>query len=344
MTAGSIDPYIDLKNEDTIYVSNFPHGKYISKTFKSKDRVDQDVFKVSPRIQVRLTYIKDNDELCGIKINKTGNRPQELSLSKYDFKMLLATLDYFSELDFKSIANGTLVLNTNITKENQDKIRQFLTTLVSDPKTNEILKTLPNITPSYLQEISRRKQSINLFETILNNKEEFNKLKEKCKIEKNEEVWQRLFTRNDWILGPNIQRLTDDRTLDEHDIADIPYISVDGFLDIIELKLPTEQFWNTDGSINNKLAKAIMQCARYLRVAEKKANDLDKSKELGCEIVKPRITLVYGRSNDWSDEQKENFRLLNSSLSNISVLSYDHVLLRAKKNNTRTIKNENDIL
>ena len=74
-----------------------------------------------------------------------------------------------------------------------------------------------------------------------------------------------------------------------------------------------------------------MQCMRYERAAEKKSNDHNKISELGCEIVKPRLTLVIGRSNGWTNEQKENFRLLNASLTNISILTYDHVLLRTRK-------------
>ena len=36
------------------------------------------------------------------------------------------------------------------------------------------------------------------------------------------------------------------------------------------------------------LSSAIMQCTRYLRIAEQKSNDLTKSEEFGRKIVKPR--------------------------------------------------------
>ena len=106
---------------------------------------------------------------------------------------------------------------------------------------------------------------------------------------------------------------------------------MDGFLDIIELKLPTAPFWTAENNPNAELTKALMQCIRYLNEAEKKANDYDKIKELGCDIVKPRITLTYGRSIDWHGEQHKQLRILNASFHNITILTYDHVLQRAKR-------------
>ncbi len=144
-------------------------------------------------------------------------------------------------------------------------------------------------------------------------------------------VWQRFFQKNDWILGSDVIELFDTRALSERDITDLPFKGIDGYLDIIELKLPSAKLWNEDGGPNAELSKAIMQCARYLRAAEKKANDYDKMKELGVEIIKPRITLIYGRSNDWSDEQKEQLHILNSSLHDILILTFDYVLGRAEK-------------
>jgi len=40
--------------------------------------------------------------------------------------------------------------------------------------------------------------------------------------------------------------------------------------------------------------------------------------------------LIFGRSNDWNDEQREAYRILNASYNQISILTYDHLLDRAK--------------
>jgi len=70
---------------------------------------------------------------------------------------------------------------------------------------------------------------------------------------------------------------------------------------------------------------------RYITEAERRMNDKKKTDKLGADILKPKITLIIGRSRDWTPNQKEQFRILNSSFHNISILTYDHVLSRAKK-------------
>lgn len=40
--------------------------------------------------------------------------------------------------------------------------------------------------------------------------------------------------------------------------------------------------------------------------------------------------LIYGRSNNWNEEQQEAYRILNASYNQITILTYDHLLLRAK--------------
>ena len=41
--------------------------------------------------------------------------------------------------------------------------------------------------------------------------------------------------------------------------------------------------------------------------------------------------LIFCRSNDWNNEQREAFRILNSSYHNLTIMTYDHVLNRAKR-------------
>jgi hypothetical protein len=47
--------------------------------------------------------------------------------------------------------------------------------------------------------------------------------------------------------------------------------------------------------------------------------------------MKPRCTLIFGRSHDWTAEQTEAYRILNASHHSLSILTYDHVLERARR-------------
>jgi hypothetical protein len=65
-------------------------------------------------------------------------------------------------------------------------------------------------------------------------------------------------------------------------------------------------------------------------------------------ILKPRCTLVIGRSNTWNLEQFEAFRILNSMYHNINIITYDMLLNRAQKlcsldNHENITEKENDV-
>ena len=336
-TITGFDSLILNREEGKIYSADFQtgQGKYISKVFASDEEPYDVSIKISPRVEVRVTYIYKDKDINGVTVTKVGGKKREsISLSNYDSKMLLGTLQLFSGVDLGAVARESVLLDAKIVKD-PIELEKFLRTVAADADGAGIMakvaENLPNLTPSYIQEMSRRKKSVTTMREILENPGVFNEIKIKLGVKKDEEVWQRFFQKNDWILGSDVIELLDTRALSEHDITDLPFKGVDGYLDIIELKLPTAEMWNKDGSPNAELTKAIMQCARYLRAAEKKANDHDKMKELGVEIIKPRVTLIYGRSNSWTDEQKEQLRILNSSLHDISILSFDYVLSRAEK-------------
>lgn len=151
-----------------------------------------------------------------------------------------------------------------------------------------------------------------------------------------ESDWQSWFENNKWILGSDFVRIIDDRRIDTTNIADYLMQSFDGFLDIVEIKKPNNMaFWSTVKDHNNyvpslTLLKAITQCLNYIYAVEQKTNDASFREQIECKVIKPRCTLIFGRSNDWDDEQMEAFRILNSAYSQISIMTYDQLLDRAK--------------
>jgi len=75
-----------------------------------------------------------------------------------------------------------------------------------------------------------------------------------------------------------------------------------------------------------------MQCNRYILQTERKINDLEFNKKIqNTPIVKPRITLIYGRSQYWGEKEKEAYRVLNSSYTNLNIVTYDHLIERARR-------------
>ncbi len=154
-----------------------------------------------------------------------------------------------------------------------------------------------------------------------------------------EHDWQKWFKTNYWILGSEFVSVIDDRAIDTEHITDYIMKAYDGFLDVIEIKRPNAKlkFWADAQDHGNyvpstDLVKAVTQSTKYVFELEREANSIKFMERTGgSKVVKPRCILIFGRSNEWNDGQKEAYRLLNASYHNILVLTYDHVLERARR-------------
>ncbi len=154
----------------------------------------------------------------------------------------------------------------------------------------------------------------------------------------NEFEWQRWFKENSWILGTEFIRILNERRIDRDHISDYLMEAYDGFLDIVEIKKPARdlEFWAHKKDRENfipstHLIKAITQVTKYIYEVEREANSIKFQNQIGAvKIIKPRCTLIFGRSDRWTTEHRESYRILNSSYHHLTILTYDHVLDRAK--------------
>jgi len=154
-----------------------------------------------------------------------------------------------------------------------------------------------------------------------------------------EQRWQEWLKNNDWVLGSEFVRILDEREIDTTNITDYLMQAYDGFLDIIEIKRPEGnlRYWADTQDHGNyvpsaDLIKAITQATKYIYEVEREANSVKFLERVGnVKTIKPRCILIFGRSNDWNNEQREAFRILNSSYHNLTIMTYDHVLSRAKR-------------
>ena len=158
----------------------------------------------------------------------------------------------------------------------------------------------------------------------------------KISLNESESVWQEWFNKNKWILGSEYIKILTERAIDEHHIADYIMQSVDGFLDLVEIKKPNLRFWTEPDSHGNyrpsaDLVAAITQCLNYIYRVERKADSDDFRERVGgVRTVKPKCMLVYGRSVDWNEKQYEAFRILNSAYNQLHIITYDQLLVRSK--------------
>ncbi len=172
--------------------------------------------------------------------------------------------------------------------------------------------------------------------------EEFNtSLDDANKMERN--YWQPFLEKNRWMFGLSYFVLLDETRIDLWDTADYLFESEDGFIDIVEIKHPHVDFWqkNSKGDYvfyrdflqpSEELKGAITQATNYIFQVEKKFGDPDWCQKNKCETpVKPKCTIIFGRSNNWDIDEKTAFRLLNDSLHGIDIITFDHLYSRAEK-------------
>jgi hypothetical protein len=166
--------------------------------------------------------------------------------------------------------------------------------------------------------------------------EHFEALLEQDRVEAD---WQSWFEENQWVLGSDFIEIVGERRIDVGHIADYLMKAYDGFLDLIEIKRPEGKlrFWAEARDHGNlvphpELTKAITQATRYLYEIEREANSVKFQQRVGgLKTIKPRCTLIFGRSHSWGENEREAYRILNASYHSLSVLTYDHVLDRARR-------------
>lgn len=172
--------------------------------------------------------------------------------------------------------------------------------------------------------------------SVIKKRDALIELQEKLQEEQPERYWQEWFTRNKWVLESDFAQIVDERVIDTENIADYIMKSYDGFVDLVEIKKPNGlPFWASTKDHGNyvpsaDLAKAITQCLNYIYAIELEANSTKFARRIGSRVIKPRCILIFGRSYDWNDEQREAYRILNAAYNQVSILTYDHISERAQ--------------
>ncbi len=146
-----------------------------------------------------------------------------------------------------------------------------------------------------------------------------------------EPVLQKWFDEHTWIFGKRYIARIPKRTIGLESRADLIYLSVDGFADLVELKKSTltTPLLLRDASHNNyypsaDFSKALAQAMRYIQVMEDHRLQLVQLAKIP--VLRPTVTIIMGRSHNWNEAMRDSLRILNSSLVNIKILTYDHLL------------------
>jgi Shedu protein SduA, C-terminal len=252
---------------------------------------------------------------------------QKINLQDDDIANLISSARAQSILKDSDVSDRVIVMKGHAAGEvlkltNRDiaSITQ-LVGLLSDENIQALAK---HVNPEVVEKIDSAVKYIRMGKSL-------NWLRAKIEEDVDEAVFQKWFDENTWIFGKNYVDRVEKRTIGLQSRADLIYISVDGFADLVELKksVLNRPMLLPDASHktfypSQELSRALAQAMHYLQVIED--HRLQLVELVKIPVLRPTITIVIGRSHDWDDGMKEQLRILNSTLLNIKVLTYDHLL------------------
>jgi len=302
---------------------------YLKATLKQKARVvtEAALWKIRHHSGEEEIHLKlGRYTLVGGKRPEVDQPKSELTLDSEELKALLDVLEKNLE-PFRAGARKWVTLDEHL---GPDQVAQ-LKALFANPDKQRLIEFLNehNIVSADLLkslDYQKRCRAVDELERMLSQ-------------DLAEQPWQHWFQENDWVLGTEFVRVLDDRAIDVEHIADYLMQAYDGFLDLVEIKRPEGalKFWSDSLDHGNyvphsDLVRAVTQANRYIFEVEREANSNKFLQRLGgVKAIKPRCVLIYGRSHKWNETQREAYRILNASYHNLTILTFDHVLARAKR-------------
>jgi hypothetical protein len=156
--------------------------------------------------------------------------------------------------------------------------------------------------------------------------------------------WQRWIYANNWLFGTHYLEPMQKEKIGFDNIPDYLFPTLDGFLDILEIKRPSFDVVREDTSHVGSYAwcpdtnKAIGQVVNYIQEMERYQSQLTErinekyGDQYGIFIypLKPRACILVGTSDSWNPRKKKAFRTLNYSLHGIEVLTFSDLINRGE--------------
>lgn len=154
--------------------------------------------------------------------------------------------------------------------------------------------------------------------------------------------WQKFILNNHWMFGANYLDPIDRTKINiKGSMPDFLYPTADGFADVLDIKLPSDEViiedkshagaWKWSPDTNT----AIGQMTNYIMDIERLRLEIEKEIKVNTGrdvlLLKPRAYILTGNSEKWLPVKKEGLRKLNSVLHGIVVITYHDLRLRAKR-------------
>jgi len=357
----SEDDVIRNSKLETLYNHKFDKGRFFQVIFEDENEVH---VQIAPRTMMKVVYIRDNDDIEGIKLCKivSGEERQSIEFSKFNLQQLKTFLLFIQELDLKGIADRKIKLADDSLDILDSETKKKITTLLSGSDGGDIVRDLLSnglITTQDLVNTGYRKSQLVIFNKLLNND-----YLQQYKIDigkentKDETAWQHFFAVNQWIFGYGLDyrfqgilqkefhASNTNAGGSEGVIAD--YLMGDNnFTTFVELKLPTTPLFGIkqNRAQSWKLSKELMES--FSQILEQKASGsfkIESTKNLYADDYSKihqnsfdsKTVLIIGNWAQLSNVEpgiqemkRKTFELFRRDSRNIEIITYDELYDRA---------------
>lgn len=314
-----------------------------------------------------LSYLREKDSHRVIIFSKESTSKTETSwLINFDIYQKYASSNFYSRYREIGLNAAYSFLSQNFPEDfpkGSTITGKQLRSISNNPKPilvelekrktskNAILESSLNILNSLKQERKNLRSQINelkRFKSTSNYlliKEGINQLEDRLNRgsvypeTKGPNSWQSWIYNNNWIFGPNYLKPIEKAKIGLDNIPDFVFPTIDGFVDILEIKLPQKEVIREDKSHKNSFfwsqdaSEAIGQVVTYLSEIERNRPQVTerilRENNIELDIIKPRALLLISSENGWGESKKEAFRKLSFSLHGIEILTYSDLKRRA---------------
>jgi hypothetical protein len=212
---------------------------------------------------------------------------------------------------------------------------------VSKKLSSEDREAVQKFLPGFIA--SESMKSVNLLKAasqIKSLKELAAELKEAIDVGHGESWWQTFIREKILIIQQGYIKAVEKMnvSIGNTKFPDFSLVTHDSYLDILEIKKPDTNLLKLDSSRGNyhadtELSRAIIQVENYIENISAykdavRSYILDNYK-LNLKVVRPRGIILAGNSGSFTTQkEKDDFRLLAHGLKNITIVTYDELLIR----------------
>jgi len=154
--------------------------------------------------------------------------------------------------------------------------------------------------------------------------------------------WQKWIYKNNWLFGVNYKKPIEKAKINISGVMpDFLFPTLDGFVDILEIKLPKDDVITDDKSHKgswkwtSETNTAIGQVVNYLAEIDRLRLEIEKNVKTqykyDISLLKPRAYILIGDSTGWESAKKEGLRKMNHALHGVEILTYKDLLDRGNQ-------------